>query len=173
MSEQTLKFDDNVVNKKDFHASKEEIALNVIDSSKVLISNKFKLNDDDCKYFIGYLHDDNVIKSLCIVLPQMNGHIKYFDNGRKNMSFSIEDESVCLKYTKIWHEIKKVLNIKFYSQPIHDDKYVKTKVKTFIRQLIHFFLIIKFQKKEVITFVLQQFILILCSKGEKIILKCT
>ena len=131
MSEQTLKFDDNVVNKKDFHASKEEIALNVIDSGKVLISNKFKLNDDDCKYFIGYLHDDNVIKSLCIVLPQMNGHIKYFDNGRKNVSFSIEEESVCLKYTKIWHEIKKLLNIKFYSQPIHDDKYVKTKVKTF------------------------------------------
>ena len=72
-----------------------------------------------------------MIKPLCIVLPQMSGYIKYFDKGRKNMSFLIEDESVYLKYTKIWNKIKKLLNIKFYIQPIHDDKYIKTKVKTF------------------------------------------
>ena len=76
MSEQTLKFDENVVNKKYFHASKEAIALNLVDKSKILVSNKFKLCDDDCKYFIGYFHDDDVIKPLCIVLPQMSGFIK-------------------------------------------------------------------------------------------------
>ena len=27
----------------------------------------------------------------------MSGYIKYFDNGRKNMSFKIEDESLYLK----------------------------------------------------------------------------
>ena len=54
MSEQTLKFDENVVNKKDFHASKQAIALNLVDSSKILVPDKFKLNDDGCKYFIGY-----------------------------------------------------------------------------------------------------------------------
>ena len=131
MSEQTLKFDENVVNKKDLHASKEAIALNLVDSSEMLLYDKFKVSDGDCKYFIGYLHDDDVIKALCIVLPQMSGYINYFDNGRKNMSFLIEDESVYLKYTKIWKKIKKLLNIKFRSQPIHDDKYIKTKVKTF------------------------------------------
>ena len=97
MSEQTLKFDENVVDKKDFHASKEAIILNLVDSSKILFSDKFKLSDDDCKYFIDYLHDDDVIKPLWIVLPQMSGYIKYFDNGRENISFLIEDESVCLK----------------------------------------------------------------------------
>ena len=61
----------------------------------------------------------------------MNGYIKYFDNGRKNMSFSIEVESVHLKYIKICNKIKKSLNITFHSQPIHESKYIKTKVKTF------------------------------------------
>ena len=47
------------------------------------------------------------------------------------MSFKIEDESVYLKYTKIWNKIKKTLNTKFHSQPIHGGKCIKTKVKTF------------------------------------------
>ena len=61
----------------------------------------------------------------------MSGYIKYFDNGRKDMSFLIEDEDVYLKYAGIWNKIKKLLSVKFNSQPIHDDKYIKTKVKTF------------------------------------------
>ena len=61
----------------------------------------------------------------------MSGYIKYFENGRKNMSFKIEDESVYLKYTEIWNKIKSLLNVKLHSQPIYDDKYINTKVKTF------------------------------------------
>ena len=59
----------------------------------------------------------------------MSGYIKCFDNGGK-WSFKI-DESVYLKYTEIWNKIKNSLNVKFHSQPIYDDKYIKTKVKTF------------------------------------------
>ena len=65
----------------------------------------------------------------------MSGYIKYFDNGGKNMSFKMEDESVYLKYNEIWNKIKNSLNSKFYSQPIYDDKYIKTKVKTFSSML--------------------------------------
>ena len=75
------------------------------------------------------MHNDDVIRPQCIILPQMSGYIKYFDNGGKNMSFKVEGESVCLKYTEIWSKIKKLLGIRFYSQPIYDDKYIKTKVK--------------------------------------------
>ena len=35
------------------------------------------------------------------------------------------------KYTEIWNKIKKTLNTRFQSQPIYDNKYIKTKVKTF------------------------------------------
>ena len=48
----------------------------------------------------------------------MSEYIKYFDNGVKNMSFKIEDESVYLKHTEIWNKIKKSLNTRFHSQPI-------------------------------------------------------
>ena len=47
------------------------------------------------------------------------------------MSFKIEEESVYLKYTGTWNKIKSILNLKLHSQPIYDDKYIKTKVKTF------------------------------------------
>ena len=47
------------------------------------------------------------------------------------MSFKIEDQSVYLKYTEIWNKIKKSLNTRLHSQPIYDDKYIKTKVKAF------------------------------------------
>ena len=61
----------------------------------------------------------------------MSGYIKYFDNGGKNMSFRIEDESVHLKYAEILNRIKRILDKRFHSQPIYDEKYIKTKVKTF------------------------------------------
>ena len=36
-----------------------------------------------------------------------------------------------VKYDDIWNKIKKTLDIKFHSKPIYDEKYIKTKVKTF------------------------------------------
>ena len=83
MSEQTLKFCDIVVNKREFHASKKTIALSLVNTIKIVVSGKFKHSDDSSTYFIGYLHDDDVIRPLCIVLPQMSGYIQYFDNGGK------------------------------------------------------------------------------------------
>ena len=61
----------------------------------------------------------------------MSSYIKYFENGGKNMSFKIEDESVYIKYNQTWNKIKELLNVKFYSEPIYDDKYIKSNVKTF------------------------------------------
>ena len=66
ISEQTLKVSDIIVNKEEFHASKQAIALDLVNTSKIVTSDKFKHSDDDSKYFIGYLHDDDVIRPLCI-----------------------------------------------------------------------------------------------------------
>ena len=62
-----------------------------------------------------------MIRPLCVVLPQMSGYIKYFQNGGKKLSFKIEDKSVYLKYAEIWNKIKSVLNVKF----------IETKAKIF------------------------------------------
>ena len=42
-----------------------------------------------------------IAKQLCIILPQMRGYIKYFENSGKNMSFVIKDDDVLNKYNKI------------------------------------------------------------------------
>ena len=87
MSKQTLKFGDVVVNKKDFHASKQAIALNLVDTDKIVVFDKFKYSDDGSKYFIGYLDGYDIIRPLCIILPQMSGYMKQFDDGGKNYVF--------------------------------------------------------------------------------------
>ena len=79
-------------------------------------------------YFIDY-KDVNIARPLCIILPQMSGYIKHFENGGKNMSFMIEDDSVLVKYNQIWNNVKKTLNIKFHSMPVYDKKYIKPKLK--------------------------------------------
>ena len=80
MSLQKTKSGDKVVDKKTFYSSKEAILL-----------SKWKLNDTTYKYFCGYLNNDGIIKPLCVILPQMNEYIKYFDDGGKNMSFVTDD----------------------------------------------------------------------------------
>ena len=45
MSEKTLKFGDVEVNKKESYASKQPIALNLVNVNQIVISDKFKHND--------------------------------------------------------------------------------------------------------------------------------
>ena len=61
----------------------------------------------------------------------MNGYIKYFENGGTNMSFLIKNNEVWEKYEEIWNVTKNKLNIKFHSQPIYENKYLKAKVREF------------------------------------------
>ena len=129
MSEKTLKFD-IILNKKTFHRFKEPIDLLSVDSDKIVVSHKFKHNDKGFKYFIGYLKG-KIIKPLYIILPQMSGYIKYFQNGSKNMSFLIKDDEVWDKYDKIWDVIKDKLNIKLHSEPVYEYKFLKTKVREY------------------------------------------
>ena len=86
--------------------------LGSVDLNKIYVSSRLKLNDTTYKYFCGYLNND-VIKPLCVILPQMNGYIKYFDNGGNNMSFVTDDKEICKKYDKIWNVVKSLLKLKF------------------------------------------------------------
>ena len=126
MSEKTLKFDNIRVNKKEFHKSKQPIDLDLVNVDQIVVSDKFKHSDDGFKYFIGY-KEGEIVKPLCIILPQMSGYIKYFENGGKNMSFVIKDDDVLDKYNEIWDKIKEKLNIKFHSMPVYNEKYIKAK----------------------------------------------
>ena len=81
------------VNKNKFYSSKEAIFLDSVDLSKIIVSSKWKISDTKYKYFCGYINN-GVIQPLCVILPQMRGYIKYFDDGGKNMSFVTDDKKV-------------------------------------------------------------------------------
>ena len=100
MSEKTLKFNNIRVNKKEFHKSKQAIDLDLVNVDQIVVSGKFKHSDKSFKYFIGY-QEDEIVKPLCIILPQMSGYIKYFENCGKNMTFLIKDDEVLEKYEEI------------------------------------------------------------------------
>ena len=77
------------------------------------------------------------------------------------MSFKIEDESVYIKYTEIWNKIKNKLHLRFHSQPIYYDKYIKTKIKTFNNMINTLFSGIEIPKERIHYVCIQQFALIL------------
>ena len=130
MSPKTIKFGDKEINKKEFYSSKQAISLDYVDLHNIVVSNKWKINDITYKYLCGYLNND-VIQLLCVILPQMNGNIKYFDDGGKNMSFVTDDEEIYEKYNEIWEVVRKLLIVKFTVGPARDDKYIIAKWKIF------------------------------------------
>ena len=86
MSGKTLKFNNIKLNKEEFHKSKQPIDLGSVTVDQIVVSDKFKHRDEGFKHFIGY-KEGEIVKPLCIILPQMSEYIKYFENDGKNMSF--------------------------------------------------------------------------------------
>ena len=126
----TLQFNNIILNKKEFHKSKEPIDLFSVDVDQIVVSCKFKRNSESFKHFIGY-REGEIVKPLCIILLQMSGYIKYFENESKNMSFLIKDDEVWDKYDKIWDAIKDKLGIESHSEPVYEYRYLKAKVREF------------------------------------------
>ena len=110
--------------------SKQPISLDSINFSKIVVSNKWKINDTTYKCSCGYLNND-IIQPLCVILPQMNGYIKYFNDGGRNKSFVLDDEEAYEKCNEIWEVVRKHLKVKFTVNPIRDDKYIIAKLKIF------------------------------------------
>ena len=53
MSVKTLRFIDIILNKKEFHRSKEPIDLFSVNVDQIVVSDKFKHNSEVFKHFIG------------------------------------------------------------------------------------------------------------------------
>ena len=134
------------VNKKEFHKSKQPINLDFVNVDQIVICDKFRHSDDGFKYFTGY-KEGEIVKPLCIILLQMNGYIKYFENSGKDMPFMIKNDMCLNNYNGIWDKIKETINIKFHSMPVYDEKYVKAKVREFNGAIKTNFLVDKILKE--------------------------
>ena len=90
MSLKNIIFYDKKINKANFYKNKKLFSIYDIEVDKILISKKEPYGrKSSFKYFLEY-NDDDVIRSLCITLPQMIGYVKHFDSN-KTMSFKVND----------------------------------------------------------------------------------
>ena len=100
--------------------------------NKILVSKTEPYGTKNAfKYFIGY-HDNDVIRPLCVRLPQMTGYARKFIENIK-MSFRANNEQLLKNYHKIWGKVEKLTGMNFESKPVYgdDDKYIKTKIKIY------------------------------------------
>ena len=91
-----VNFDDKTINKSNFYKNKKQSNADDIDVNIILVSKKEPYGKKSSfKYFIEY-NDNDVIRPLCIKLPQMIGYVKYFDNNNI-MSFKASDDKQTVK----------------------------------------------------------------------------
>ena len=111
---------------------KKAFQIDDVDVNKILVSKK----NHALKYFIGY-NDNDVIRPLCLRLPQMTGYAKKF-NENAAISFKANNKQLLKNYNKIWEKVEKLLKINFESKPVYgdDDKYIKTKIKIYADNVI-------------------------------------
>ena len=68
----------------------------------------------------------------------MSRYVKIFkvkdedkDKNNKLISFHIDDEKLIEKFKAIWTKIEDFKNIKLNTLPVYDDRYIKTKTRTY------------------------------------------
>ena len=137
MSGKNIHFDDKKILKSDFYKNKKINSIDDIDANKILVSKEESYGTkNSLKFFIGYNGND-VIRPLCIRLPQMTGHARKFDENA-TISFRVNKKKLLKSHNIIWEKIKKLTKIDFESEPVYgdDDKYIKTKTKMYSDNMI-------------------------------------
>ena len=126
------------------------------DVNKILFSKNEPYGKyNSLKYFIEYNAND-VIRPLYLKFLKMTGYVNEFNENKNTitMSLRVYDEQLFKKYNKIWKNVEKLMRIDFESKPIYDDdddnKYIKTKIKTYADSIITNFHIKKMLKEKVL-----------------------
>ena len=126
MSEKTITFGDKKINKKDFYNNKKQFNIEDIDINKILISKPETHENNMRKYIIGY--NDNTISPLQLFLPKMTGYLNICKDGARKMSFLTNNNEL---YAAIWEKISDLVNKKFDSDLIYNNKYINTKIRSY------------------------------------------
>ena len=120
MSKKNINFDDKYIKKSKFYKNKKTFQIDDIDVNEILVSKKEPYGTKNAlKYFIGY-NDNDVIRPLCVRLPQMTGYAKKF-NENATMSFRANNKQSLKSYNKIWEKLEKLMRIDFESEPVYGD----------------------------------------------------
>ena len=135
MSEKTINFGDKEINKKDFYNNKKQFNIKDIDTNKISISKPVSYGKNNMKkYIIGY--KDNTIIPLQLFLPKMTGYLNILEDGTRKMSFFTDNNEFLERYTKIWEKISDLIDKKFDSDPVYNNKYINTKIRSYNNDII-------------------------------------
>ena len=137
MSGKNINFDDKKIKRSTFYINKKIYSTDDIDVNNILVSKKESYSTkNSLKYFIGY-NDNDIIRPLCIRLPQMTGYARKIDENA-TLSFIVKNKQLLKNNTKIWETIEMLMKINFESKPVYGDdvKYIKTKIKTYAGSII-------------------------------------
>ena len=61
----------------------------------------------------------------------MNAYTKYFDKNNKYINLLVNNKKVFKKYSDICNKIKSLIKKEFNSEPVYNDRYIKTKIKIY------------------------------------------
>ena len=126
MNGKKINFGDKNIKRSDFYKNKKVTKIDNFDVNKILFSKKEPYGTKNSfKYFIGY-NDNDVIRPLCVRLPQMTGYARKVDENA-TMSFMANDKQLLKNYNKIWKIVKKLLKIEFESKPVYGDDLINRK----------------------------------------------
>ena len=93
MGGKSIIFEDKKINKSNFYKNKKVFNIDDTDVNKILVSKKESYGTkNSLKYIIGY-NDDDIIRPLCVKLPQMISYVKNFDSN-KTMSPKVGDNKL-------------------------------------------------------------------------------
>ena len=68
---------------------------------------------------------------MCVKLPQMNAYAKYCEKNSKYLNHLVNDKEILKNHSEIWNKIKSLIKKEFNSEPVYNDKYIKTKIKIY------------------------------------------
>ena len=121
--------------KEKFYVAKNGTKIWDVNIDNIVISKLVKTRTNS-KYLVEYL--DKAIKLLVSIMFKLSGYVKTFkakdaDKNKNNklMSFRIDDENLLEKYNAIWTKTEDFKNIELNVLPDHDDRCIKTKIKTY------------------------------------------
>ena len=157
----TINFNDKKIKKSDFYKRNKKIFnIDDIDVNEILVFKKEQYGKNNSFiYFIGY-NDNDVIRPLYLKLSKMTGYINKFDENKIIMSLMVKDKQLLKNYYKICQKIERLMIIDFnskttYGDDADDDKYIKTKIKTYADIIITNFHNKKWQNKKYLVNVYQ------------------
>ena len=146
MSGNSINFDNKNIKISYFYKDKNKKIFNIdrIDVDKILVSKKVSYGKNNSfKYFIRY-NDNDAIRPLFVKLPKTTSYFNKFKDKKTKitttiMSLMVKDKQLFKNYNKIWEKIESLMRKQFDSKCFHgndDNKYIKTKIKTFKDSII-------------------------------------